>query len=142
MKDIRSETKPSSLIHQRIRNASFVPLESHDAEKFKYNLRFRIGKYFNEKFIVFKTICNKIIQKPRLWTKDVDFRAIRDDVSMWSVEAVIEGFLINFAVWALIGWRFNLLTMLAWGFAVKQLLSIYWRLRHNGSNSTIPTKDK
>jgi len=142
MKAIKKEIKQSSSIHQRIRQASFVPLESHDTEKFKYNPRFKISKYINDKFIVLKTTCNKIIQKPSLWVQEVDFRAIRNDTLMWVVEALIEGFVINFVVWALIGWKFNLITMLAWGFAMKQLLSIYWRLKKDGSNSTIPKKDK
>ena len=142
MKAIKKETRQNSLIHQRIRNASFIPLESHDTEKFKYNPRFKISKYISDKLIVLKTICNKIIQKPRLWVQEVDFEAIRNDTSMWVIEALIEGFVINFVVWALIGWKFNLITVLAWGFAIKQLLSIYWRLRKDGSNTTIPTKDK
>ena len=78
----------------------------------------------------------------RLWTQDVDFKAIRNDCSAWLIESLIEGFIINFVVWSLIGWKFNLLTMFAWGFAVKQTLSIYWRLRKDGENSTIPKKDK
>jgi len=129
------------LIHQRIRNASFVPLESHDTEKFKYNLRFRVSKYINKKFIALKTIRNKIRSKLRLGLAEVDFKAIKSDLSKWLVEALIEGFVVNFVVWALMGWKFNLVTMLAWGFAVKQLLSIYWRLRKNGADSTIPKKD-
>jgi len=142
MKATKKETKQSSLIHQRIRKASFVPLESHSTEKFKYNPLFKVSKYINDKFVVLKTTCKKIINKPRLWTKEVDFKAIRDDTSMWVVEALIEGFVINFIVWALMGLKFNLLTMLAWGFAIKQLLSIYWRLRKDGSNTTIPKKNK
>lgn len=142
MKVIKKETKQSSLIHQRIRNASFVPVESHDTESFKYNLLFKISKYINDKFIALKTTCNKIIQKPQLWVQEVYFKEVRSDVSIWIVEALIEGFIINFIVWALIGWKFNLITMLAWGFAMKQLLSIYWRLRKDGTNSTIPKKDK
>jgi len=73
--------------------------------------------------------------------QEVDFKAIRNDTATWILEASIEGFVINFIVWALMGWDFNLLTMLAWGFAMKQLLSIYWRLKKDGSNSTIPKKD-
>ncbi len=142
MEAIKKEIKPSSLIHQRIRTASFVPLESHYTEKFKYNIRFRVSKYINKKFVALKTTCNKIIQRPQLWVQEVDFKAIRNDVSMWLVEALIEGFVINFIVWALIGWKFNWITMLAWGFTIKQLLSIYWRLRKNGTDSTIPKKDK
>ena len=142
MKAIKKETKQSSLIHQRIRKASFVPLESHYTESFKYNLGFKISKYINDKFVVLKTTCNKIIQKPQLWVQEVDFKAIRNDTSMWVTEALIEGFVINFVVWVLIGWKFSLLTMLAWGFAMKQLLSIYWRLRKNGTNPTILKKNK
>ncbi len=142
MKAIKKETKQSSLIHQRIRKASFVPLESHDTESFKYNLGFKISKYINDKFVVLKTTPKRIIQKLRSWVQEVDFKAIRNDTSMWVVEALIEGFVINFVVWALIGWKFNLITMLAWGFAMKQLLSIYWRLRKNGTNPTILKKNK
>jgi len=142
MEATKKEIKQNSLIHQRIRKASFVPLESHDTEKFKYNLQFKISKYINDKFIVLKTTCNKILQKPQLWVQEIDFIAIRNDTSMWVTEALIEGFVINFVVWALMGWKFSLLTMLAWGFAIKQLLSIYWRLRKDGSNTTIFKKDK
>ena len=142
MKAIKKEIKQSSLIHQKIRTASFVPLESPDTKRFKYNLRLRVSKYINDKFIALKTICNKIIQKPQLWIHEVDFKAIREDTSMWLVEALIEGFVINFVVWALLGWRFNWITVLAWGFAIKQLLSIYWRLRKNGANTTIPKKNE
>jgi hypothetical protein len=142
MKPIKEEIKQSSSIHQKIRNASFVPLESQDTEKFKYNPGLKISKYFNDKLIALKRSCNKIIQKPRLWLQEVDFIAIRNDVSAWFVEALIEGFIINFIVWALMGWKFSILTMIGWGFATKQLLSIYWRLRKDGANSTIPKKNK
>ena len=142
MKAIKKEIRPSSLIHQKIRDASFVPIESHDTEKFKYNLRFKVSKCINDGFIALKTTCNKIIQKPQLWVQEVDFKAIRNDTSRWLIESLIEGFVINFVVWALIGWKFNWVTMVAWGFAIKQSLSIYWRLRKDGSNSTIPKKDK
>lgn len=142
MKAIKKMLRQSSLIHQKIRGASFVSLESHDTEKFKYNPRFKINKYINEKFLALKRGCNKILHKPLLWVDEVDFKAIKYDVSTWLIEALIEGFVINFIVWALIGWKFNLITMLAWGFAMKQLLSIYWRLRKDGTNSTIPKKNK
>ena len=142
MKATSEEIKQSSSIHQRIRNASFVPSESHDTENFKYNLRFRISKYIHNKFIALKSPFIKIIQKVQLWASEIDFKKIRNDVSAWLVEAFIEGFTINFIVWALIDWRFNLVTMMGWGFAIKYILGIYWRLRKDGSNSTIPKKDK
>lgn len=142
MKIIKKEIKQNSSIHQKIRNASFVPLEFHDTKKFKYRTWLKVTEYINSKFIILKTICNKIIQKPLLWVAEVDFKAIKNDVSMWVVEALIEGFVINFVVWALVGWKFNFITMLAWGFAIKQLLSIYWRLKRYGADSTILKKNK
>ena len=142
MKAIKKETKQNSLIHQKIRDASFVPLESEDTKKFKYSFGFSVNKYINKKFIALKTPFNKIFSKLRLWSQEIDFKAIRNDSSAWLIESLIEGFIINFVVWSLIGWKFNLLTMLAWGFAIKQILSIYWRLRKDGANSTIPKKNE
>ena len=142
MRVIRKEIKQSSLIHQRIRGASFVSLESEDTKKFKYNLRLKLSEYFGKKFIALRTIRNKFIQKPQLWLQEINLKAIRGDVLIWSIEALIEGFITNFVFWALLGWEFNLWTMIAWGFAIKQLLSISVRLRKNGASSTIPTKNK
>ena len=142
MNPIKKEIKQNSLNQTRIRNASFVPLESRDTKKFKYNPWFKISKYINDKLVVLKTICNKIIQRPQLWVAQVDFKAMRNDTSMWLLEALIEGFVINFSVWALLGWNFNLITILAWGFAIKESLSIYRRLKKDGTNATIPTKNK
>ena len=124
-----------------MRNASFVPLESQENDKFKYYHALKIKKYLNDRLIVLQTILNKIIQKPALWTRNVDFRKVRNDTALWSLEALIEGVLINFAVWALLGWKFNLITVMAWGIAIKQLLSVYWRLKKDGTPTTIPTKD-
>jgi len=143
MKAIKKEIKQSSLIHQKIRTAAFVPSESQDTEKFKYNLGFRVSKYINKRLIALKTTCNKIIQKPQLWMHGIYFIAMIKDVSLWSLEALVEGFVINFIMWALLGWDFTLITMLAWGFVIKQLLSIYWRLRKkDGSISAISKENK
>ena len=139
---IRKKARQNSLIHQRTRKASFVPLESQNSEKFKYNVKLKYSKYINKKFIALKTFCNKVIQKPGLWVQEVDIKAIKHDAFLWFMEAAVEGFIVNFAVWGIIGWKFNLITMLAWGFAVKQLLSIYRRLKKDGSASTIFNKNK
>ncbi len=142
MKAIKKGIKQSSSIHQKIKKASFVSLEPHDTEKFKYNILFRTGKYINDKFVALKTIYKRTVKAGQLYTQKVDFKKIGEDVSTWIIESLIEGFGVNFVVWALMGWKFNLITILAWGFAIKQLLSIYWRLRKHGTNSTIFKKDK
>ncbi len=140
MKFTKKEARQSSLIHEKIK-ASFVPSEDGDTKKFKYNFNLRNSKYFNDKFIRLKTFYNKIIQTPPLWLGKIDFKKVKEDSSVWFIESLIEGFVINFIVWSLLGWRFNLLTLLAWGFAVKQSLDIYWRFKKHGPNTTIPTKD-
>ena len=56
------------------------------------------------------------------------------------INAFIEGLIVNFAVWGLLGWRFNFITIMAWGFAVKQFLDLYWRLKINGTNTKLPEK--
>lgn len=135
----KKETRQSSLMNQKIRKASFVPTDEF-SEKFKYNLSLSLSKYISNKFIVMKTILNKIIQVPQLWLQKIDFAAIRNVTAMWLIEAFIEGFVINFIVWKLLKWEMTLLTILAWGFAVKQLLSMNERLRKNGTITTIPKK--
>lgn len=142
MKATRKEIKQNSFIHQKIRNAKFVTTNFGETERFKYNLGFKVNKYINDKFIVLKTTCNKILQKPKIWFQYVDFKAILAGVSIWFSEALIEGFVINFIVWALLGWKFNLITWIAWGFVIKESLSIYWQFRKNGSTTTIPKKDE
>jgi len=142
MKAISKGIKQNLLIQGRIKNASFVPTEQEDTKKFKYNLRFKINKYINKKSLELRAIFNKIIQRPRLWAQRIKFDAIKEDTISWLIEALIEGSIINFVVWILIGWRFNLMTALAWGFAIKELLSIYRRLRKDGSDPTVLEKDK
>jgi len=139
---IKKEKRQSSLIHQKIRKASFVPVEQQNTKKFKYIFLLKGSKNFKENFIVIKTFYNKIVQTTARWLRGVDFKAIGRDVSSWTIEALIEGFVINFVVWALIGLKFSLITMLAWGFAIKYSLNIYERIKKDGSNTTIPKKNE
>jgi len=142
MKATSEREKQSLLMNHKSRRATFVSLESHEIEKFKYNHCLRVSKYLDNKFIATKRFCNKIIQGLRLQLNKIDFKAVKYDLSAWMIEALIEGLIINFAVWALLGWRFNPFTVLAWGIVVKELLSIYWRFRINGPTTTIPQKNK
>ena len=142
MKHTKKETRQilSNLINNN--PARFVPIEDENAQRFKYISVYRLDKYINDRIIALKRVCNKIISKPRLWTRNVDFVAIRNDTSIWFAEVMIEGVIINFVVWQLLGFDFTLLTAMAWGIAIKQSLSVYWRLRNNGATATIPTKNK
>ncbi len=142
MRPISEEKSQSSSIHQRIRKASFVQFETGNTEKFKYNLGLKGNRYAKKKFIALKTVCNKIIQGTQLQLHKVAFKEMRNQGLLWFTEALVEGFVMNFIVWSLIKMPFNLFTMIGWGFAVKTFLGIYWRLKKDGSTSTIPTHNK
>ena len=139
MKVLNKMEKPSSLIHQKIRNASFVQSEEN-TQRFKYNIGLRINKYIKDKFIILKTTCNKIIQKPQIWLDKVDFKEIKVQGITWLLESFIEGAIINYTFWALLEWKFNIITLFAWGIGLKQILSIYERIKNHGATTTIPKK--
>lgn len=132
----------SSRMHQGIRRAEFVPLESSDGKSFKYNVRHRLNKRLSESLIGLKRRVNTFVQKPRLWASQVDWGAVRKESVEWLIEAAVEGLPANFATHYLLGWGFSPMTVLAHGIAIKQGISIYWRLRRDGSAREIPKKDK
>jgi hypothetical protein len=55
---------------------------------------------------------------------------------------VLEGITANVATHFLLGIPFNVGTIVAHGIAINQGISIYWRLRKDGPNNKIPTKDE
>jgi len=116
--------------------ASFVDYgEVHKTLKYKWlhKIKHKIGELRAN----IKRRLNTIYQRPRLWLADIDWIAVRRDATQWILEAAIEGFIINFAFHFIIGVEFTAFTMLAYGFAVKQGLSIYWRMRRDGSNTEL-----
>ena len=141
MKAIVTRKKKQNLSKQTSNTgAAFVSTKSDNTKTFKYNFRFTHSKYINEKFIAIKNRCKKIKEMIQLRTNKFDFSAAKSATIMWLMNAFIEGVIVNFAVWGLLGWRFNLITIMAWGFVVKQSLDIYWRLKINGTNTKLPEK--
>ena len=140
MMNIKKEKALSSLIHQKINKAAFISEEDDDTKTFKYNLSYSLSKYTNEKFIAIKGICIKIWQSIRLKLDKVDWAKARWALSLWLINTFVEGVIVNFSVWGLFRWRFDLITIMAWGFAVDRLLNIYWRLKINGSTTKLPEK--
>lgn len=113
---------------------------SNNTKTFKYKFTLNLGKYINDKFIAIKNTCKKIKGVVQLQLNKFDFKTAGSISAIWLVNAFIEGVIVNFAVWGLLGWKFNFITIMAWGFAIKQLLDLYWRLRINGSNTKLPEK--
>jgi len=121
-------------------NAKAMPLESDNTKRFKYKFPLRLSKYINEKLIATKNTCNRIKGIVRLKLDKFDFKAAGSATMIWLMNAFVEGLIVNFAVWGLLGWRFNFITIMAWGFAVKQSLDLYWRLKINGTITKLPEK--
>lgn len=139
---IRKETKQSSLIHQRIRKANFVPLESQEIKRFKYLDVFKINKYVKKKLVRLKFPFVKNYQRLKLLIKKIDWKKMMSVLSIWILEAFVEGITANFATHYLFNVNFNLFTIFAHGIIIKQGLSIYWRLKKDGEFNSIPTKNQ
>jgi len=122
------------------KGASFVSVDNKNTDRFKYNFTLKTGKYIDGKLIAIRYSVNKIRGMVRLKLDKFDFRVAVSSTSIWVINAFIEGLIVNFSVWGLLGWRFNFITIMAWGFAIKQFLDLYWRLRINGTNTKLPQK--
>ena len=118
----------------------FVRVMDEDSERFKYNFFLRLSKYNNERIIALKNTCRKIRGSIRLILEKFDFKAAGGATMLWLLNAFVEGLVVNFSVWGLLGWEFNFITIMAWGFAIKQSLDLYWRLKINGTTTKLPEK--
>ena len=132
--------QPKLLNQTNKRNAGAVHWESGNTQRFKYKLPLRLSKYINERVIALKNTCKRIKGIVQLKLDKVDFKAAGIATMVWLMNAFVEGLIVNFAVWGLLGWRFNFITIMAWGFAVKQSLDLYWRLKINGTTTKLPEK--
>lgn len=142
MKDIKKEARQSSLMNSEIRRAGFESYESTKAEGFKNSEAYNILNKIQPKLDNLKRLVNSIMQKPRLWASFVDWKTLRQDSSSWIVEAFIEGAIANWWTHKILGWEFGVGMIIAHGFLIKQGLDLYKRLKQNGANKSIPTKDK
>ena len=119
---------------------TFVRDMSGYTDNFKYKFPLRLSKYTNEKLIALKNTCKKIRGMVQLKLDKFDFNAAGIAMMIWLMNAFVEGLVVNFVVWGLLGWKFNIITIMAYGMAVKYSLDLYWRLKINGTNTKLPQK--
>lgn len=118
--------------------ARFVS-DSEKTERFKY-FKVLTNKYKPKNLkLQLKGSLNSLLSRPKLWVAKVDWKAVKSESISYLIEAGIEGFTANFATHFILGVPFNVATVFAHGFAIKQLLSIWWRVKQNGSTPTLPT---
>ena len=141
MRDIISKKNQQEQLNQMNNEETpFVRDMSGYTHNFKYKFPLRLSKYINERLIALKNTCIKIKGMVQLKLDKFDFKAAGIATMIWLMNAFVEGLIVNFAVWGLLGWRFNFITIMAWGFVVKQSLDLYWRLKINGSTTKLPEK--
>ena len=131
---------PKQNLSSRINKAGFVSTESKNIESFKYNLICNIKHRCSATSISIKRYLNSRRQSVLLQVRNVDWNKVGVDSWVWCIETMVEGVSLNFATHYLLGTPFNMMTAFAHGIVVKQGLSIYWRLRVNGTTSKLPTK--
>ena len=141
MVELEKKQKQSLSVHDKIRKAAFVDIKNEDGKNRDSFINKRNHR-INRKILGVKRRVNSIQQKFRLWVSFVDWSNVKTDILKWGVRVIIEGFTANFATHYLLGIEFNFMTMVAHGFAINQLVSIYWRLRRNGTDSKISEKNK
>jgi len=136
MKIMTQEIKHNSSMYK----AEFVAYDE-DVETFKYKKLHKFKHILENIKLNIKRKINSLIQKQKLWIDEIDWGAVRRDGTLWMVEAGIEGLIINFVTYFLLAADFNLFTVFAYGFAVKETLSIYWRMRNNGAIAELPKRE-
>ena len=119
---------------------TFVRDMSGYTDNFKYKFPLTLSKYTNEKLIALKNTCKKIRGMVQLKLDKFDFNAAGIAMMIWLMNAFVEGLVVNFVVWGLLGWRFNIITIMAYGMAVKYSLDLYWRIKINGKHARLPEK--
>ena len=141
MKDIKKETKQSSLVNERIRNSGFVSYKTSALESFKNSKAYDILKKINPKLHNLKRFTKSIMTKPRLWVSFIEWKNVRRDLPIWFCEVLIEGVIANWWTHKIFGLEFGLGMIIAHGVLIKQGLNLIWRIKKDGQPSTIPTKN-
>ena len=141
MKDIKKETRQSSLVNEMIRNSGFVPYKISALESFKNSKAYNILKKINPKLHNLKRFIKSIMTKPRLWMSFIEWKNIKRDLPIWFCEVLIEGVVANWWTHKIFGLEFGLGMIIAHGALIKQGLNLIWRIKKDGQPSTIPTKN-
>ena len=142
MKSIKKEAKLNSLIHEEIRKNGFVHYKSSPLESFKSSGVYRIVNKIQPKLQDFKRLFKSMIEKPRLWASFVDWKEAAGALSVWLINAFIEGVVANWWTHKNFGLEFGWGMIIAHGFLINQGLDLYRRLKKDGGHKTIPIGKK
>ena len=115
--------------------ASFVQTGNEKRKIFKLQLPIGLKNRFISYFNFVKNSCLGFVSS-------VNWNLIVKDSVVWFCEAIIEGFIINFSLFILLDFKMTFWSVIAYGFVVKEILDLIYRVRHNGSTSAIRDEKK
>ena len=142
MKSSERRIRQSSSIHQKIRSAQFVSYNYSYIETFKYKLHTIFEEGSNRLDQKLKWIRSFITNKLVSVYNGVIWDRLIYHTCIWLVEAFIEGLTINYVLYVLFGYDFNIWTIFAYGILIKQAIDIYWRMKVDGTNTEISEENK
>ena len=138
MRILGYQIRQSSQMKQKNRNAGFVIDENANKGRFKYlsGLYSIIG--FKKSFPKARRKFNIIAQSVSVSIDNISWKSLRNDFGEYIIEASIEGIAINFALHFIFGLEFTILTALAYGIFMKQIVSFYSKLKSQNENKQVP----
>jgi len=141
MSQISEGTKPSSSIHDRMRKAEFVPYLGQNEAGFKYDFPSIFNRARKILTTGWKNRWTKLVQRLELESAKIEWDAVKSDLTIFTLNVVIEGSLIGFAVSALTGFPLTPVNVVGWGVLVHQVLSIHRRWHNDVPSTKLPEKE-
>jgi hypothetical protein len=124
-----------------MRKAEFVPYLGQNEACFKYDFHSIFNRARKLLTTGWKNRWTKLVQRLELEAAKVEWDAVKSDITIFTVNVVIEGCLIGFAVSALTGFQFTPATVIGWGVLVHQALSIHRRWQKDVPDTKLPKKE-
>lgn len=142
MNHTKKEVKQILSNKDKIRTFGFVHYKSEAVESFKNNGIHNTIRKISPKLQNLKRFFKSMIEKPRLWSNNFDWKTIGNDSSLWFAEVLIEGVIANWWTHKIFELEFGVGMIIAHGFLIKQGLDLFLRLKQNGSSTKLLAKNK
>lgn len=108
---------------EQLPDSSFSTLELSNTKTFKYKLA-RYYTSIRSSILNVKRVFQTLVDKFKIYLATIDFKKLFSDASIWIVEALIEGSLINYTTHILFGLDFTVWTIPAYGIIFKKFIEL------------------
>jgi len=108
---------------EQLPDPAFLPLENSNTKRFKYKLH-RYYTSIHSSLLNVKRAFQTLVDKLKNYLATVNFTNLFSDTSIWIVEALIEGLLINYTTHILFGLDFTVWSIPAYGIIFKKFVEL------------------